>query len=166
MTRKRKKNRSEPSVFSLLFKHLKHRPPADLDKRMHTLHREVFAKTDCLTCANCCKTTGPLWLDKDVDRVAAHLRMKSVDFEKTYLRTDEDGIWVLQSLPCPFLDAQNACSIYDIRPKACKEYPHTERGKQAQILAITERNADICPAVFNIMTRLESQLGILPVGKK
>ena len=143
------------SGSAALFKGLKRQTPHDLDRVMHGLHEEVFAKTDCLNCANCCKTTGPLWSERDKERVANHLRLKTGDFESEYLRLDEDGDWVLQQLPCPFLEADNACAIYEIRPKACREYPHTDRAKQAQILDLTAKNALICPAVGEIVARME-----------
>ncbi len=150
-----KKNR-QSSVFAPLFRQLKQRPPRDLDSVVHQAHRQAFAKIDCLECAQCCKTTGPLWIDKDVERVAKRLRMKAADFFSTYLRVDEDGDTVLQQVPCAFLAANNECTIYDDRPKACREFPHTDRPKQAQILALTERNAEVCPAVVHIAEKLET----------
>jgi Fe-S-cluster containining protein len=143
------------SGSAALFKGLNRQTPHDLDRVIHGLHEEVFAKTDCLNCANCCKTTGPLWSERDKERVAKHLRLKTGEFESAYLRLDEDGDWVLQQLPCPFLEADNACAIYEIRPKACREYPHTDRAKQAQILDLTQKNALICPAVGEIVARME-----------
>lgn len=143
------------SGSAALFKGLKRQTPHDLDRVIHGLHEEVFAKTDCLNCANCCKTTGPLWSERDKERVAKHLRLKTGEFESAYLRLDEDGDWVLRQLPCPFLEADNACAIYEIRPKACREYPHTDRAKQAQILDLTQKNALICPAVGEIVARME-----------
>lgn len=150
-----KKNR-QSSVFAPLFRQLKQRPPRDLDSVVHQAHRQAFAKIDCLECAQCCKTTGPLWIDKDVERVAKRLRMKAADFFSTYLRVDEDGDTVLQHVPCAFLAANNECTIYDDRPKACREFPHTDRPKQAQILSLTERNAEVCPAVVHIAEKLET----------
>jgi len=137
-------------------KKLKKRPPKQLDHVIHELHDEAFDEIDCLDCANCCKTTGPLWTLRDRERIAKHLKLTTADFETQYLRIDEDGDWVLKSLPCPFLGQDHYCDIYDVRPKACREYPHTDRVKQHQILHLMDRNADICPAVANILGRLES----------
>lgn len=125
-----------------------------LDKEVHALHEEVFEHTDCLQCANCCKTTGPLFTRKDIDRISKHLKIKPAEFEERYLRIDEDNDFVLKSVPCTFLGEDNYCSIYDVRPKACREYPHTDRDKQGQILKLTAKNARICPAVFSILERL------------
>ena len=49
------------------FAKLKKKPPKQLDYLMQELHVEEFKRTDCLECANCCKTTGPLFTDKDID---------------------------------------------------------------------------------------------------
>ena len=110
-----------------------------LDKLIHPLHKEVFKCTDCLKCANCCKTTSPLFTDKDIIRIAKHVRLKPSKFTEKYLRIDEDRDYVLQSTPCSFLENNNYCSIYDVRPKACREYPHTDRIKQHQLLKLTEK---------------------------
>jgi Fe-S-cluster containining protein len=139
---------------SQLQKRLKKMRPRELDKVMHEGHEKAFACIDCLQCANCCKTTGPLFTDKDITRIASKLKMGQVEFIEKYLRKDEDGDMVLQSVPCAFLGEDNYCSIYEFRPKACREYPHTDRAKQHQILDLTFKNASICPAVEDILTRI------------
>jgi hypothetical protein len=137
------------------FRKLRARPPRDLDARFHALHEEVFRRTDCLTCANCCRTTSPIFRDRDVERAARRLRMGAAAFEAAYLRRDEDGDLVLQSAPCPFLDlSDHRCSIYEDRPAACREYPHTDRKHMAGILPLTARNAHVCPAVAEIALRI------------
>jgi len=137
------------------FKSLKKIKPKVLDKIIHPLHEEVFECTDCLECANCCKTTGPLFTDKDINRISKHLRIKPSRFTERYLRIDEDRDYVLQSLPCTFLEDDNYCNIYDVRPKACSEFPHTDRIKQHQLLGITEKNVEVCPAVFSLIEKLK-----------
>ena len=140
------------------FKRLKKIKPKVLDKLIHPLHEEVFECTDCLKCANCCTTTGPLFTDKDISRIAKHLRIKPFEFTQQYLRIDEDRDYVLKSVPCTFLGEDNYCSIYEVRPKACREYPHTDRKKQNQLLNLTEKNIEVCPAVFNIVEKLKKEL--------
>jgi Fe-S-cluster containining protein len=73
------------------------------------------------------------------------------------LRIDEDRDYVLQSVPCTFLGADNYCSIYQVRPKACREFPHTDRIKQHQLLKLTEKNIEVCPAVFEIVEKLKKE---------
>ncbi len=140
------------------FSKLKKKPPKQLDYLMQELHDEEFEKTDCLECANCCKTTGPLFTDKDVERIAKHFRMKSQNFIDMYLKIDEDNDYVLQSAPCTFLGTDNYCSIYEVRPKACREFPHTDRKKFQQISNLTLKNVAICPAAYNIVEELKQRL--------
>ncbi|PZD78059.1 YkgJ family cysteine cluster protein [Mesonia sp. K7] len=138
------------------FTKLRKKPPKNLDRLMQGLHHEEFERTDCLECANCCKTTGPLFTDKDIDRIAKYLRMKPQQFIDMYLRIDEDNDYVLQTLPCSFLEADNKCFIYEARPKACAEFPHTDRKKFQQISNLTMKNVAICPAAFNIVEKMKS----------
>ena len=140
------------------FQKLKKRPPKKLDEVTLEIHEEVFAATNCMDCANCCKTTGPLFERKDIGRIAKYLRMKPAQFEANYLRVDEDNDWVLQSVPCPFLAKDNAFSIYDVRPKACREFPHTDRPKIHQIAALTQKNIAVCPAAFSIVEKMKERL--------
>lgn len=141
------------------FAKLKKRSPKKLDVMMQELHENEFEKTDCLTCANCCKTTSPMFTDKDIQRIAKHLKMKEHVFISQYLTIDADNFYVLQSAPCTFLDLyDNSCFIYDVRPKACKEYPHTNRRKFIQLTNLTLKNTEICPATFNIVEALKRKL--------
>ena len=138
------------------FQQLKRVKPKVLDQKMQQLHEEVFDCTDCLECANCCSTTGPLFTDKDIVRIAKHLRIKPSEFTDKYLRIDEDKDYVLQQVPCAFLGVDNKCSIYEVRPKACREFPHTDRIKQYQILDLTQKNVAVCPAVYEIIEKLKT----------
>ena len=139
---------------------LRKKPPKQLDYIMQDLHDEEFRRTDCLDCANCCKTTGPLFTDKDIERIAKSFKMKPQKFIETYLRIDEDNDFVLQSVPCTFLGADNYCSIYDVRPKACREFPHTDRKKFHQISNLTLKNVAICPAAFNIVESMKKRISV------
>lgn len=134
---------------------LKKKDPRKVDEVFHRVHDEVFETVDCLQCANCCKTTSPIFYQNDIARAAKALRMKPGDFVGQYLRVDEDGDHVLQSSPCPFLDQANHCQIYADRPRACREYPHTDRKKVVQINALTLKNTLVCPAVFQMLERLK-----------
>lgn len=150
-TLKRKEN-------TKFFKRLKTINSKKLDKSIHNIHEKVFSCTDCLKCANCCTTTGPLFTDKDITRISRYLKIKPSDFTDKYLKIDEDFDYILKKVPCEFLLKDNSCSIYDFRPKACREYPHTDRIKQHQLLEITQKNVEICPAVYNIIEDLKKEL--------
>lgn len=126
-----------------------------IDKAFHHEHEQTFKKIDCLQCANCCKTTSPLFRDVDIKRISKRLRMPAGKFIDQYLRIDEDNDYVLQSSPCTFLGSDNMCSIYEDRPLACREYPHTDRKNMHQIMDLTLINSQICPAVSKIFTEIK-----------
>jgi len=150
-----KKAQSKKKENQSFFKKLQNKPPKNLDTLFHETHEKVFAKTNCLNCANCCKTTSPIFYQRDIERAAAAVKLKPGDFIRKYLFMDEEGDFVLQKAPCPFLDAENYCSIYNDRPNACREYPHTDRKKMHQILDLTFRNTLVCPAVFEITEEIK-----------
>ncbi len=137
---------------------LRKKPPKNLDYLMRELHETEFERTDCLECANCCKTTGPLFTNADIERISKHFRLKPQQFIDQYLRIDEDNDYVLQQVPCAFLGADNYCSVYEVRPKACREFPHTNRKKFHQISNLTLKNIAICPAAFNIVEKMKKKL--------
>lgn len=151
---KKSKKAEEKKLFNVL----KRQKPRQLDMLMHQAHDEAFACINCLECANCCTTTGPLLTDKDISRLAKHLRIKDAVFVDDYVRVDEDGDQVFKSMPCPFLGADNYCSVYEHRPKACKDYPHTDRVKQHQLLKLHLKNAEICPAVEQVLKDVSEKI--------
>jgi Fe-S-cluster containining protein len=126
---------------------------------MQELHDEEFKKTDCLTCGNCCKTTSPIFTNIDVDRISKYLKVKGAFFVEKYLERDEDDFLVLKTAPCSFFDeSDNSCFIYNVRPKACAEYPHTNRKKFIGITDLTIDNTTVCPAAYNIVENLKKRL--------
>lgn len=151
----KKKAVQEKKSNKTLFDKLKKMKGAELDEKFHGLHNRVFDNLDCLECANCCKTTSPIFIQKDVDRIAKHLNMKPAIFQSKYLMYDDEYDLVLKESPCAFLMSDNYCSIYDVRPKACAEYPHTNRKKMKQILTLTLKNLEVCPAVSRIVDKMK-----------
>jgi Fe-S-cluster containining protein len=128
--------------------------PKDLDQRFSAAHQKEFAQRDCLQCANCCKTTSPIFRQPDIRRMAKALRMKESQLVERYLKLDEDDDYVLQSSPCFNLLDDNTCAVYDDRPLACREYPHTDRKNMYQIMDLTAQNTLICPAVASIVEKI------------
>ena len=139
-------------------KKLRKKPPKDLDQQFQHTHEEVFSSFDCLQCANCCKTLGPKFTDKDIHRIARHLKLKPGIFTEEYLYLDEDGDYVLKTIPCPFLAEDHYCSIYEIRPKACREYPHTNSRDMKKYLNLTAKNMLVCPAAALIVEKMQQNL--------
>ena len=148
------RNRQE---FSALFVKLKRKKPKNLDAVVQQLHNEAFEQFDCLDCANCYSGISPIVTDKDAERLAKSQKMKPVDFIAGYLYQDEDNDFVFQQTPCPFLMDDKHCCVYENRPRACREYPHTDRNRFYQILNLTQKNCAVCPIVFAIIKELSKR---------
>ena len=153
-----KKVQENKKAHRNFFIKLRKKTPKNLDAIMEKLHDEEFKKSDCLQCANCCKTTSPIFTKKDIERISKSFRIKTRQFIDTYLNVDDDQDYVLKSSPCTFLADDNTCNIYDVRPKACQEYPHTNRKNFEKISDLTLQNVAICPATFNIVEALRAKL--------
>lgn len=132
--------------------------PKNLDKLVNELHDEAFKKIDCLECAKCCSSLGPQIFESDIERLASALKMKTSILKDSYIRLDEEGDYVFKQSPCPFLCDDNLCSVYASRPKACREYPHTDRKRFYQVARKTYHNAMVCPAVYSILESLKKML--------
>lgn len=122
------------------------------------LDEEAFEKIDCLSCANCCRHYSPRFKASDIKRIAKRLRMKEKDFIATYLRMDEEGDYVVKSSPCPFLESDNYCSIYEDRPRDCARYPYTSEDVLIKQVNLSLKNATICPAVFFVLEKIGEKL--------
>ncbi|MEO6167349.1 MAG: YkgJ family cysteine cluster protein [Chitinophagales bacterium] len=151
-----KSKRKENKKFLERLKKLK---PSNLDIVTNQLHDQAFEHIDCLQCANCCHTTGPLLLGKDIERLAKHFNMRQADFTIEYLRIDEDNDYIFKKMPCPFIGADNYCTVYEDRPSACRDYPHTQQRKIVQKMGITYHNSMICPAVAEVVEGLKKVYG-------
>ena len=152
---KKQTDQNHAEITSLI-KKLKKKKPKDLDDVVHRLHEEAFAGFSCLDCANCCKTIGPRLIQKDIERLAKHLKMKEAEFTERYVVTDEDGDFVFNEHPCPFLLPDNYCLVYENRPRACRWYPHTDQKRFYQILKLSHKNCETCPVVFEIFEELKN----------
>lgn len=153
----KKEAETKKKATSKFFTYLRKKKPKDLDFVVADLHDETFEHIDCLQCANCCKTLGPRILSKDIERMSKALRMKQNALIDKYLRIDEDNDYVFKTMPCPFLLPDNYCSVYENRPKACREYPHTDSRKFHTLLNITLENTAICPAIPEIIEGLRTK---------
>ena len=130
------------------FKTLKKVKSLTLDQLFEENHIRFSNEINCLDCANCCRGTGPLLKDRDINRLSKTFRMKSNLFIDTYLKTDDEGDLVFKEMPCPFIDDNNLCIVYEDRPGACRDYPHTDRHNIKKYLKPTLENYRICPIVY------------------
>lgn len=142
------------------FAKLKKKKNINLDAIVHRLHDEIFEEIDCLKCANCCSSISPIVIDKDIERLAKNFKTKPVKFIEEYLYIDEDQDYVFKKTPCQFLMDDNFCMVYEDRPRACREYPHTDRKRFHQILNLSLKNTFVCPAVYSIVEKLKKEIVI------
>ena len=126
------------------------------DEKATEVHGEVFSKTDCLKCGNCCKTTPAIVERSDIKRIAKFLGVPPKSFIRKYLLEDVGGGMVIQRVPCTFLNSDNTCQIYEVRPKACREYPHTDQKDFHRRAKMNAKNTIVCPAAFEIVERLRA----------
>lgn len=121
---------------------------------LRNIHLVVFQSTDCLSCANCCKTTPALITTgcKTYCKVSSNTCFSVF---KLYVITDFDGEMMMKNVPCVFLDQENKCTIYEVRPESCRRYPHTDEKEYPQRISLNIANTTICPAAAIILERLK-----------
>ncbi len=125
------------------------------DEKAATIHKEVFDKVDCLQCANCCKTTPALLLKSDVKKIAKHLGVPPKTFIRKYTIEDINGDLLFNGVPCIFLHEDNTCKIYAVRPKACRQFPHTDQEGFYRRSKMNAKNTIVCPATYEIIQQLK-----------
>lgn len=132
--------------------------PEDMPLLVKAADREVWETVNCMKCANCCKTMTPTYTKADIGRIAAHLRMTARQFTDKWLKKEEDtGDWVNQSQPCQFL-IDNKCSIYEVRPKDCAEFPHHNKKPFDAYNDTFSNNVDKCPATYLLVSKLKAKV--------
>lgn len=124
-------------------------------------HESVFSKIDCLQCANCCKSTPPLINTTDIKRISKHLNLSPKQFKRQYILEDVNGEMSFNFVPCSFLNEDNTCQIYEIRPEACKGFPHTDEKDFAKRYKLNLANTLICPAAAQIVEILQTKIKTL-----
>lgn len=145
------RNRKKYTTF---LKGLHSRKVKQLTAKAKKLNDLAFKKIDCLACGNCCKTMTPTWQPADIKRVAAHFKMTVQQFKNKWLYKDEAGDWMNTKTPCQFLQKDNKCSIYEIRPKDCSGFPHLKHtdfliGREVNIPNMTS-----CPITYEVVERM------------
>ncbi|HWB62614.1 MAG TPA: YkgJ family cysteine cluster protein [Chitinophagales bacterium] len=120
----------------------------------------AWKEVECLSCANCCKTMTPTYTKKDINRIAKHFKMSYLQFYDKWLKLDENKDIVNQSTPCQFLKKDNKCSIYEIRPADCAEFPHHKRRdfKYQAVEKTYTNNLQHCPATLVFVENLKAAI--------
>ncbi len=123
-------------------------------KALPGLHEEAFSKIDCLQCANCCKNYSPRFKTPDIKRISKVLGLRESEFIEKYLLVDEEGDFVVNTKPCPFLGADNFCSIYEDRPSDCRRFPYTDEDVIIKRKELTLKNSTFCPITYYVLENL------------
>lgn len=122
------------------------------------LNDAAYEQVNCLGCAACCKNYSPRFKTPDIKRISKYLKMREGDFIETYLKLDNEGDYVLQSTPCHFLNADNTCSIYDIRPSDCSRFPYTDEDVLLKRPQITLKNSSFCAITYYVLEKMMEKM--------
>ena len=129
--------------------------PHDMPELVAKVDATVWRDIDCTACANCCKTMTPTFTKADMTRISAHLGMDVKSFKAKWLKKeDESGDWVNTTQPCQFL-VDNKCSIYEVRPADCAEFPHHNKKPFDMYNDTFTNNLIHCPATLTLVDRLK-----------
>jgi uncharacterized protein len=156
----RKKAAKKKFVFRKFLRKINKVPPRGLNALAIEADIEVWGETQCLSCANCCKTMSPTYTTADITRISAHLKMTPAAFREKWLRQDRIGDWLNKTEPCQFLNLENNyCSIYEVRPKDCAGFPHHTKRHTSQYTHVFEQNVEYCPATYRLVEKMMHKLG-------
>ena len=109
----------------------------------------------CTRCGNCCRTNFPIDFEKkDLKAASEYLGIpyKKLKRRLRVRHSGKAGLWWAPGKPCPLLEGKNDCTIFPVRPLACKAYPfgktvsQTMRGKKPEVIGAEE-----CDAVKGLM---------------
>jgi len=156
----RKKAEVNKSAFKRFLSRLEKNPPRGLDKLAVESDMQMWTETDCLSCANCCKTMSPTFTRQDLIRISAHIGMSVEAFKLKYLYKDKQGDWINKSQPCQFLNlSDNKCSIYSVRPRDCSGFPHHTRKRMVDYMHVFKQNIEYCPATYRVIELMKAKIG-------
>lgn len=158
----RVKVRNNKSAFKRFLTKLEKNPPRGLDTIAVQTDREVWAETDCLQCANCCKTMSPTFTGVDIKRIARHLNQTEEEFRKKWLYRDRNKDLINKLQPCQFLNLEdNKCSIYEVRPKDCSGFPHHTKRRMIDYMHVFKQNVEYCPATYRLVEKMMKKIDYL-----
>ncbi len=135
-------------------------PSVHNEVSLQEIHQEVFDDTDCISCHNCCSSSPPLITTSDIKRLSIHLGISKKVFRQKYILEDFNGELSFNKVPCHFLNPDGACQVYDIRPEACRRFPHTDEADYFKRPKLNAANTQVCPAAYKIYKRLEDSIPV------
>jgi Fe-S-cluster containining protein len=156
--------RTNRSAFRRFLSRIEKTPPRGLDTMVVQANATVWQETDCLRCANCCKTMSPTYTMVDIKRISAHLGMTPEAFRNKWLYKDRQGDWMNKTQPCQFLNLEdNKCSIYEVRPRDCAGFPHHTKRRMVDYMHVFKQNIEYCPATYRLVEEIMKKV---PTGTR
>lgn len=101
---------------------------ASKHKMSHNPWYKKGLRFECTQCGACCKNHGEyafVYLtEHDLRAIPKFLGVPRREFVEQYCTTDEGWVVLRMDEPaCAFLDENNRCKIYPVRPKQCATWP-------------------------------------------
>ena len=134
------------------------------EKPFQILASDIQQQMDCTTCANCCRHSVVPVQKAEIAKIASHLGVTVEAAARTYTVADPESPTsrILRTSPQGgiFLEG-NLCTIYDARPKPCREFPHVSVGIHslgARPSSIA-RWVPLCPIVYNAVEAFKHLTG-------
>jgi Fe-S-cluster containining protein len=127
-------------------------------KNIEKIRKAVLAKFVCQGCGNCCKIEqGFVHVNLvELQAIAKFLGLNEIDFMRQYI-VKNDGELILSSPKhnknC-FLDENNKCKIYPVRPIACTTYPNWPYLWRSWEAFVAE--TDQCPGLKKALKKISS----------
>ena len=133
------------------------------DRILRRIAEEVQGQIDCTQCAECCRVATAKLSERDVERLARHLRISRDRFLAQYtMQGPEEGLILKRSEEsgCVFLEG-NSCAVYEARPETCQRFPHVVRGNGSIASRMWEfvDRACYCPIVYNSLEAFKQEQG-------
>ena len=154
----RRGRQKRKSLVASIKKWLK-KKPRGIQPIVNEAAKETWKEISCKQCGNCCRDMTPTWKKSDIKRVAAHVGITPKQFYDKWLYTDDSGDVMNTGTPCQFLNKKtNLCTIYEIRPHDCKEFPHFHRKDFVQEIDFYGDNIPRCPATLLLVEKIEAAI--------
>jgi uncharacterized protein len=137
------------------------------DSPFQMLASQVQRQVDCTACANCCRHSVVSVSRREIENIARHLGTTPEAVSHFYTVSDPEApasrTLVNSREGCVFLDG-NLCTIYEARPKDCRNFPPVavgthSLGGRASSLA---RWAALCPIIYNALESYKHLTGYHP----
>lgn len=131
-----------------------------IDELVAALNNTISPAINCLQCGNCCKSLMINVTENEVKTVSNYLQISRQDFYNTYVEKGS-SMMVINTIPCHFLQSNNACSIYPQRFSGCKEFPAMHIPKFTKRLFTTFMHYGRCPIIYNVVEALKEATGFV-----